>query len=54
MSTDGPDGAKLACEKPERAPLADDAQLADEALAGLAGGAPCGVGDYPGPRIEPQ
>ena len=41
-------------EKPEATPLGGDRPLADEDLAGLAGGAPCAAGDYPGTRIEPQ
>ena len=54
MSAHGPGADKPAYEKPEAMPLGGEGSLADEDLSGVAGGAACTAGDYPGSRIEPQ
>lgn len=54
MSADGPGAGKPDYEKPEAMPLGGEGPLTDEDLSGVAGGAACYAGEYPGTRIEPQ
>jgi len=54
MNADGPGAEKPGYEKPEVTPLGGEEPLADEDLSGVAGGAACYAGEYPGTRIEPQ